>query len=124
MTETTPTADTGDADANFTVNDAFDRAATEPFEVGVVQWIRRPGDGGRADLSSGFWFITPDETPGPMRIVGHADETVHLLEGRIRVEPEGGEPFELTAGSVASFNRGGAATWTVLEPSVEFFVYS
>jgi len=47
----------------FTTAGSIDRSAAEPFEVGVVQWIRRPGDGGREDLASGYWFISPDETP-------------------------------------------------------------
>jgi uncharacterized cupin superfamily protein len=108
----------------FTVTGTFDQSKAEPFEVGTVQWIRRPGDGNRPDLSSGFWFITPEQTPGPMTVVGHADETVYLLEGHVRVEPEGGEAFDLTPGSVASFNKGDSASWTVLAPTVEFFVYS
>lgn len=110
--------------ATFTVTGSLDRSAEEPFEVGTVQWIRRPGDGDRPGLSAGFWFISPDQTPGPMLVVGHADETVHIIEGRVRIEPEGGDATELTAGSVASFNKGVPVTWTVLEPTVEFFVYS
>ncbi|MGK9220447.1 MULTISPECIES: cupin domain-containing protein [unclassified Microbacterium] len=109
---------------DFISHARFDRSNAEPFEVGVVQWTRRPGDGERPHLSSGFWFVTPEEAPGAMRVVGHADETVYILEGHLRIEPEGGEPFELTAGSVASFNKGAAALWTVLAPTVEFFVYS
>ena len=110
--------------SNFTVAGRIDRSAGEPFEVGTVQWVRRPGDGGRQDLSAGFWFITPEETPGPMVVVGHADETVYVIEGRVRIEPEGGDAVELTAGGIASLNKGVPATWTVLEPTVEFFVYS
>ncbi|MCP2635526.1 cupin domain-containing protein [Microbacterium sp. HD4P20] len=108
----------------FTIAGSIDRAAAEPFEVGVVQWVRRPGEGGREALSAGYWFVSPDETPGPMLVVGHADETVHIVEGRVRIEPKGGEPIELTAGGSASLNKGVPATWTVLEPTVEFFVYS
>jgi uncharacterized cupin superfamily protein len=108
----------------FTIAGSIDRLAAEPFEVGVVQWIRRPGEGGREDLSAGYWFISPGETPGSMRVVGHADETVHIVEGRVRIEPEGGEAIELTAGGSASLNKGVPATWTVLEPTIEFFVYS
>lgn len=110
--------------SDFISSARLDRSAAEPFEVGTVQWTRRPGDGERSDLSSGFWFIAPEETPGAMRVVGHADETVYIIEGHVRIEPEGGDPFELTAGSVASFNKGSAALWTVLAPTVEFFVYS
>jgi uncharacterized cupin superfamily protein len=108
----------------FTIAGTIDRTAAEPFEVGVVQWVRRPGEGGRDELSAGYWFVSPDETPGPMLVVGHADETVHIVEGRVRIEPEGGEAIELTAGGSASLNKGVPATWTVLEPTVEFFVYS
>ncbi|KHK96689.1 hypothetical protein LK09_14050 [Microbacterium mangrovi] len=108
----------------FTVTGALDQTAVEPFEVGTVQWVRRPGEGERDDLSAGFWFISPEQTPGPMLVVGHADETVHIVEGRVRIEPEGQDAVELTSGSVASFNKGVPVTWTVLEPTVEFFVYS
>mgnify|MGYP001594203736 CR=1 FL=1 len=108
----------------FTIAGSIDRTAAEPFEVGTVQWIRRPGDGDRAELSAGYWFISPEQTPGAMLVVGHADETVHIVEGHVRIEPEGGEPFELTAGGSASLNKGVPATWTVLAPTVEFFVYS
>lgn len=110
--------------SHFTSNSSFDRSAAEPFEVGTVQWTRRPGEGDREALASGFWFITPEETPGPMRVVGHADETVYIIEGHLRIEPETGDAFELTAGSVATFNKDTAAVWTVLAPTVEFFVYS
>lgn len=109
---------------NFATHMQHDRSAAEPFEVGTVQWTRRPGEGDRDSLSSGIWFISPEETPGPMRVVGHADETVYILEGHLRVEVEDGDTFELTAGSVATFNKGTAALWTVLAPTVEFFVYS
>ena len=109
---------------NFTIAGTLDRAAVEPFEVGTVQWVRRPGEGERPDLCTGFWFISPEQTPGPMLVVGHADETVHIVEGRVRIQPEGEDAVELVAGSVASFNKGVPVTWTVLEPTVEFFVYS
>ena len=36
---------------DFTAHDNLDRTRTEPFEVGVVQWTRRPGDGDRDDYS-------------------------------------------------------------------------
>lgn len=109
---------------NFTVNAAHDRSKAEPFEAGAVQWVRRPGDGDRHTLSAGFWFITPEESPEPNVVIGEADETVYIIEGHVRVQPHGGEAVDLVAGSVASFNKGVPVTWTVLEPTVEFFVYS
>ncbi|MGC2942725.1 MULTISPECIES: cupin domain-containing protein [unclassified Brevibacterium] len=96
----------------------------EPFEVGTVQWIRRPGEGDRSALSAGFWKVTPDQAPEPFDLISHGDETVLVLEGAIRIEPSDGEEFTLTPGSSASFNGGTRSRWTILEPVVEYFVYS
>lgn len=108
----------------FTASASIDGDLAEPFEVGTVQWLRRPGDGHRDELASGFWFITPEEAPEPMLVVGHADETVYIVEGHVRIQPEGMEPIELRPGGAASLNEGVPVTWTVLAPTVEFFVYS
>ncbi|MGJ8720280.1 MAG: cupin domain-containing protein [Salinibacterium amurskyense] len=108
----------------FITHSTLNRAEAQPFEVGNVQWIREPGVGNRAELSSGYWFISPEEAPDPMRIVSAADETIFIIEGRIRLQPEGAEAFELAAGSSAALNKSTVVTWTVLEPTVEFFVYS
>lgn len=96
----------------------------EPFELGTVQWIRRPGEGERERLSAGFWKVSPQEAPAPFDLVSHGDETVLILEGSIRIEPEDGEPFTLSPGASASFNDGARSRWTILEPVVEYFVYS
>ena len=102
----------------------LDSALAQPFEVGTVQWVRRPGSGDRETLASGFWFITPEQSPDPMLVIGHADECVYIVEGRVRIQVSGQEPLELSAGATASINKGVPVTWTVLEPTVEFFVYS
>lgn len=99
-------------------------AKHEPFELGTVQWIRRPGEGDRDALSSGFWKVSPDEAPDPFDLVSEGDETILIIEGAIRIEPADGEPFTLRAGGSASFNSGSRSTWTILEPVIEFFVYS
>lgn len=99
-------------------------ALHEPFEVGTVQWIRRPGEGDREALSSGFWKVTPEQAPEPFDLVTEGDETILILEGAIRIEPEEGEAITLRVGSSASLNDGTRSRWTILEPTVEFFVYS
>lgn len=101
-----------------------DDSKQEPFELGTVQWIRRPGEGDREGLSCGYWKVTPEQAPEPFDLVSHGDETIMLLEGAIRIEPVDGEPFTLTAGSSASFNDGSSSRWTILEPVLEWFVYS
>jgi uncharacterized cupin superfamily protein len=108
----------------FVTSAALEASAAEPFEVGTVQWVRRPGDGGRAELAAGYWFISPEQTPGAMEVTGHADETIHILQGRVTVEVPGGPSLDLRAGSSASINKGITALWTVHEPTIEFFVYS
>lgn len=112
------------AESTFSIGGTFDASQYEPFELGQVQWIRRPGEGDREGLSCGFWHVTPEEAPEPFDLPFHADETVHILEGHIRVEVVGGLTHELVPGAVVSFNKGIMTRWTVLEPTTEFFVYS
>lgn len=101
-----------------------DDSAFEPFELGNVQWLRRPGDNGHDKLSAGIWKVTPEEAPEPFDLPIHQDETIFISSGRIRIEVKDGETFELTAGSMASLSEGAMTRWTVLEPTIEYFVYS
>ena len=108
----------------FTTSSVLDPNKNEPFELGRVQWVRRLGEGDRPALACGYWHVTPAEAPEPFDLVLHADETISILEGHLRIEVEGGETYDLTAGGAASFNKGARTRWTVLGPTVEFFVYS
>ncbi len=108
----------------FTTSSALDPAKNEPFELGQVQWVRTFGEGGRPALACGYWHVTPEEAPEPFDLVIHADETIHIIEGHLRIEIEGGDTYDLTPGGAASFNKGALTRWQVLAPTVEFFVYS
>ena len=101
-----------------------DHSLSEPFEVGQVQWLRRNGDGGRPALAAGIWTVTPEEAPETFDLVIHEDETVYIVSGHLRIEVIGGESFDLTDGSMASFTKGAKTRWTVVKPTTEFFVYS
>lgn len=101
-----------------------DSTATEPFEIGSVQWLRRPGDNGNEALSAGIWHITPDEAPEPFDLPIGEDETIYIISGHLRIEVDGGPTHEMTAGTMASLSQGAMTRWTILEPTVEFFVYS
>ena len=57
-------------------------------------------------------------------LVIHADESISVVEGHLRIEVEGGDSYDLTAGCAAAFNKGARTRWEVLAPTVEFFVYS
>jgi uncharacterized cupin superfamily protein len=101
-----------------------DSGAFEPFEVGQVRWLRRNGDGGNAALAAGIWTVSPEEAPEAFDLPITEDETIYIVSGHLRIEVIGGDSFDLTAGSMASFSQGAKTRWQVLEPTVEFFVYS
>ena len=66
----------------------------------------------------------PRRRRNPSICPSHQDETIFISSGRIRIEVKDGETFELTAGSMASLSEGAMTRWTVLEPTIEYFVYS
>ena len=102
----------------------LDHAAFEPFALGTVQWLRRPGDNGNEALSGGIWKVTPEEAPEPFDLPIDQDETIYIISGRLRIEVKGGSTLELSEGSMASLSKGAMTRWSVLEPTIEFFVYS
>ncbi|WP_284976204.1 cupin domain-containing protein [Arthrobacter sp. efr-133-TYG-104] len=102
----------------------LDQTGFDPFELGSVQWLRRPGDDGNDSLSSGIWKVTPEQAPEPFDLPIDQDETIYIISGHLRIDVTRGETFELTAGSMASLSKGAMTRWAVLEPTVEFFVYS
>lgn len=108
----------------FTTSASLDRNKNEPFELGSVQWIRKFGEGDREALACGYWHVTPEEAPEPFDLLIEADETIAIVEGHVTIEVEGGDIYDLTPGGAASLNKGAQTKWTVLEPTVEFFVYS
>lgn len=101
-----------------------DPTAFEPFELGTVQWLRRPGDNGNEALSAGIWKVTPEQAPEPFDLPINEDETIYIVSGHLHIEVLDGDSFDLKAGSMASFSKGAKTRWTVVEPTVEFFVYS
>jgi uncharacterized protein len=112
----------------MTIGTAFtgkvDPTRREPFEVGQVQWLRRAGDGERPGLMAGLWFVTPEDMPAGSPHEFPSDETIYVIEGAMRIDVEDGDTLGLSAGDMASFNRGTRAAWTIHRPVVEFFVYS
>jgi uncharacterized protein len=102
----------------------LDQAAFEPFALGSVQWLRRAGENGNETLSGGIWKVSPEEAPEPFDLPIDQDETIYIVSGHLRIEVKGGHTLELTEGSMASFSKGAMTRWSVLEPTIEFFVYS
>jgi uncharacterized cupin superfamily protein len=100
-----------------------DTEAFEPYEAGVVHWLRRESIGDR-DLWAGIWLVGPDDLPARSLHESTHDETFHILEGSLVLEIEDGPKLELAPGDIVSLPRGTRARWTILERVREFFVYA
>ena len=96
----------------------------EPFLVdgkpfGEVHWLRQ-GSSGAGLLLTGLWTHEPATFPYTFP----ADETFHLLEGKVCIKVDGLEPLNLVPGDIVSFRKGQVSTWTISERLKKFFVIS
>lgn len=63
------------------------------------------------------------EKLGPSTLTGtHIGETLYFIQGRVRCNPEGGEPYELKQGDFAYFPPGVNDVWEIQETYVKLFV--
>jgi uncharacterized cupin superfamily protein len=98
---------------------SVDSDSYEPFEAGVVNWLRQDDE-----VAAGIWVCRPEEQPGIHEAEFEKNETIYIIEGRVRVEIVGGPTYELGPGDSAAFKKGTVGRWKVLEAVKEFFVYS
>lgn len=96
----------------------------EPFmlegkKFGDVHWLRTTS-GGEGMLLTGFWSHEPAVLPYTF----FGDETVHVLEGEVTVDVDGGDSVTLRPGDVASFTKGQTSTWHITRAFKKFFVVS
>jgi uncharacterized protein len=68
-----------------------------------------------ADSSSRFFSGVWSSTPGKWRIRYTEHEFCHLIEGRVRLESEGGESWEFVAGDAWVIPAGFVGTWETIE---------
>ena len=67
--------------------------------------------------------MTRVRTPGdPLHWTPEQRETICILEGRVRIELEGGGELDLGPGDIASLQPGVATVWHVTTPFKEFWV--
>ncbi len=52
-----------------------------------------------------------------------AAETCYLLEGDVRVTPEGGEPVQFGAGDLVTFPAGMSCTWEIRRPVRKHYTF-
>jgi uncharacterized cupin superfamily protein len=62
-------------------------------------------------------------TDGPLPWTPDQRETIHVLEGSVRIEFESRPPIELGPGDIASFPAGLAMTWHVSTPFKELWFF-
>lgn len=105
-----------------------DASEFEPFDLAEedvlegepkarIHWLRPEGHGSQV---AGVFRCEP----ATFQYLWATDETIHVVEGRVRIEVEGGDTVDLGVGGIASFTAGDRGVWQVLEPFCEFFVLS
>lgn len=104
-------------DSDFESFDFPDHDVLEGQPNARVHWVRPEGQGSQA---VGIYRCDP----AVFRYAWEADETIHVLEGSVRIEIEGDGSVSLDAGGIASFSAGDRGVWHVLEPFCELFVLS
>ena len=72
-------------------------------------WILHSTEDGT--MISGCW----EATPGTFHATYTAYEFVHLIEGRITITPDGGEPVTVTAGDAFAVEKEFKGTWKIEE---------
>lgn len=60
--------------------------------------------------------------PGRTNLMLEQNETIHILEGEVRVELDNGDAVELGPGDIAFLPKGHLSTWTIKTPFKELFV--
>jgi uncharacterized cupin superfamily protein len=76
--------------------------------------------------ADGMWagltrFRTVD---GPSHWTPPSRETIHVLEGEVVIEIDGGPTLRLGPGDLASLPGGRATTWFITAPFKEFWVFA
>ena len=72
-------------------------------------WILHTSEDGT--MISGYW----EATPGTFHATYTAYEFVHLIEGKITITPDGGEPVTVTAGDAFAVEKEFKGTWKIEE---------
>lgn len=77
--------------------------------------IKKPTEADLADMGVPDWPIWEKEV-SKFPWFYDETETCYVLEGRVRVTPEQGEPVEFGPGDLVTFPKGLGCTWEVREP--------
>ncbi len=80
-----------------------------------IQVIHQPGKEQLTELGVESWPVWSCEV-SRFPWTYEERETCYILEGRVTVTPEGGEPVTIGAGDLVTFTAGLSCTWNVHEP--------
>ena len=90
--------------------------------VGEVHLLR--SDEGERPYAAGLWRVL-GELPAPFAYDFEQHETIHVLEGVVVIDVDGGPVLELSEGDIASFAAGSSAVWRIARtPFKELFILS
>ncbi len=73
------------------------------------------------DLWAGLTRIL--DMSGPIPWTPHRRETIHVLEGSVKIEIEGRPPLDIGPGDIASFPAGLSMIWHVTAPFKELWFF-
>jgi uncharacterized cupin superfamily protein len=97
-----------------TVADDWEPDSDPPGEVHILC--------AEAGFQAGLWRPVAGVTPDPVTWTVSAREAILVLEGRGRVEIDGGPTLDLEPGTMASIPEGARTTWHVTPDFKEFWV--
>jgi uncharacterized cupin superfamily protein len=84
---------------------------------------RNPGEEKLDEMGVRSWPIwTKEASEFPWSY--DATETCYVLEGRVVVTPDGGEPVEIQPGDLVTFPEGMSCTWRITEPIRKHYTFS
>jgi uncharacterized cupin superfamily protein len=98
----------------------------EPFSVdgtpmGEMHWLQRPASID-AIPQAAIWRVLPGSAPEEFPYEFHGNELMHVLEGVLEVDIEGGDTVTVRAGDVAYFPAGTRSTWRLTTPLRKLFM--
>lgn len=105
----------------------FPEPGPEPITTDLEGWTKIEGDPTmrywvqHASLDGGMISGTWEATTGTWHASYQFYEFVHLIEGRITITPDGGDPVTLTPGDAFVVEPTFKGTWTIEEPVRKHF---
>jgi uncharacterized protein len=100
--------------------------SVEPIETDLAGWVKVEGEPTMKtwieyktdECLCGWW----EATEGTYEATYSVWEFVHIIEGKIIITPEGGEPYTVSAGDAFVVEKAFKGTWKIEEKVLKHFV--